>query len=103
MESGGGGPDYAGAYANNFTAADVTANPTAGTTATTAVTITAASSTVVAFDTVFNPAVVYGGMASVNTTSSRTIAVGSGSFAAVSQHCCWCHHGFATCFHLSVF
>lgn len=82
VESGGGGPDYAGAYANNFTAADVTANPTAGTTATTAVTITAASSTVVAFDTVLNPAVVYGGMASVNTTSARTIAVGSGSFAA---------------------
>ena len=96
VESGGGGPDYDGAYANNFTAADVAANPTAGTVATAAVTITAAGSTVIAFDTVLNPAVVYGGMASVNTTSARTIAVGSGSFAAVCEHSRPTHHGLVT-------
>lgn len=103
MESGGGGPDYAGAYANNFTAADVAANPTAGTVATTAVTITAAGSTVVAFDTVLNPAVVYGGMASVNTTSARTIAVGSGSFAAVCKLSRQSHQGLVRFLCLSSF
>ncbi|DBB01553.1 TPA: hypothetical protein ACH3X1_000201 [Trebouxia sp. C0004] len=81
VESGGGGPDYAGAYANNFTAANVAAQPTTGTTGSPAVTVTAAGSTVIAFDTVLNPAVVYGGMASVNTASNRIIVQGSGSFA----------------------
>ncbi|KAL0050698.1 hypothetical protein WJX82_005338 [Trebouxia sp. C0006] len=81
VESGGGGPDYAGAYANNFTAANVDAQPTTGTTGSPAVTVTAAGSTVIAFDTVLNPAVVYGGMASVDTASNRIILQGSGSFA----------------------
>lgn len=81
VESGAGGPDYAGAYANNFTAANVAAQPTTGTTGSPAVTVTAAGSTVIAFDTVLNPAVVYGGMASVNTASNRIIIQGSGSFA----------------------
>ncbi len=89
VESGGGGPDYAGAYAHNFTASDATATPTTGTTATTAVTTTAAGSTVIAFDTVLNSQVVYGGMASVDTNSTRVIAVGSGSFAEVcNRPCC---------------
>ncbi|KAA6429206.1 MAG: hypothetical protein FRX49_00602 [Trebouxia sp. A1-2] len=81
VESGGGGPDYAGAYANNFTAANVAAQPTTGSTGSPAVTVNAAGSTVIAFDTVLNPAVVYGGMASVNTASNRIIIQGSGSFA----------------------
>lgn len=93
VESGGGGPDYAGAYANNFTAANVAAQPTAGTTGSPAVTVTAAGSTVIAFDTVLNPAVVYGGMASVNTASNRIILQGSGSFAEVCNLCLTC----ATC------
>ncbi len=83
VESGAGGPDYAGAYANNFTAANVAAQPTTGSTGSPAVTVTAAGSTVIAFDTVLNPAVVYGGMASVNTASNRIIIQGSGSFAEV--------------------
>ncbi len=87
VESGGGGPDYAGAYANNFTAANVAAQPTTGTTGSPAVTVTAAGSTVIAFDTVLNPAVVYGGMASVNTASNRIIIQGSGSFAEVCNVC----------------
>lgn len=80
MESGGGGPDYAGAYAHNFTASDVTATPNQGTTGTPAVLATAAMSTVIAFDTVLNPLVTYGHMASVDSQSTRTIAQGSGSF-----------------------
>jgi len=90
VESGGGGPDYAGAYANNFTAANVAAQPTTGTTGSPAVTVTAAGSTVIAFDTVLNPAVVYGGMASVNTASNRIIIQGSGSFAEVCNMCLTC-------------
>lgn len=85
VESGYGGPDYAGAYAHNFTASDVTATPTTGSTGSSTVTTSAAASTVVAFDTVLNPAVVYGNMTAVNTSSSRTIASGTGSFAEVSK------------------
>lgn len=84
VESGGGGPDYAGAYAHNFTASDVTATPNQGTTGTPAVLATAALSTVIAFNTVLNPAVTYGHMATVNSQSTRTIAQGSGSFVEVS-------------------
>lgn len=90
VESGGGGPDYAGAYANNFTAANVAAQPTTGSTGSPAVTVNAAGSTVIAFDTVLNPAVVYGGMASVNTASNRIIIQGSGSFAEVCNVCLTC-------------
>lgn len=79
VENGGGGPDYAGAYAHNFTASVATATPTTGTTST-AGTTTVAASSVIALDTVLNSKVVGGNMTSVNTTATRVIAVGTGSF-----------------------
>ena len=92
VENGGGGPDYAGAYAHNFTASVATATPTTGTTST-AGTTTVAASSVIALDTVLNSKVVGGNMTSVNTTATRVIAVGTGSFEEV-QTCSLSHHSW---------
>lgn len=89
VESGGGGPDYAGAYSHNFTASDVTATPNTGSTGGPVSLTTAAVSTVIAFNEALNPAVVFGGLSSVSASSTRTIAQGSGSFAEVSRSQRW--------------
>ena len=80
VESGQGGPDYAGAYQHNFTSADVTATPSTGTTATATTTTTATAAAVTASATSLNAAVVY---ATTANATARSFQTGSGSYVEV--------------------
>ena len=85
VESGQGGPDYAGAYQHNFTSADVTATPSTGTTATATTTTTATAAAVTASATSLNAAVVY---ATTANASARSFQTGSGSYVEVHIPSC---------------
>ena len=88
VESGQGGPDYAGAYEHSFDSADVTATPSAGTEATPTSTTTATAAAVTASAASLNPAVVY---ATAANATARSFATGSGSYVEVCLlHCCSC-------------
>lgn len=80
VNSGGGGPDYAGAYQHSFNSADVTATPSAGMTASPASTTTASAAAVTASAASLNPAVVY---ATATAATDRSFVTGSGSYAEV--------------------